>query len=443
MRTPILVICVLVSLATAACRKKGCTDSDADNYDPSAKKDDGSCYFTGPTWYTDVQIGSSTWHQLSDTIYEDVTLTVGENWLLSGGVFIASGVVFTIEPGTTIYAADDATTPFLSVLQGAAIDACGTAAAPIVFTSMKTTPQPGDWAGIILNGLAVINTGLTAEGDGGTGIYGGSNDADFSGSLCYVRVEYAGATLGSTPSNAFSFNGCGDATELNHLQAYRCAGDGVKFRGGQVNLKYALSSGCAGNSFVWTDGWRGNAQFWVCEQSGDAGDFGILGMNQLGNEMASPVSDPIISNVTLIGMDDGDGNNIGIRFSGGTQGDIYNTVLTGFPKRGVQTDGDSTISKMTQSLLTLSYSITDNVYPFKFIASSGNDTVTVLMMNDATFENQIASDGSLVGFLDGFVGTETGSAFDPFVIGGWFTSAPYVGAVDPLADWTLGWTKDL
>mgnify|MGYP000680801201 CR=1 FL=1 len=47
---------------------------------------------------------------------------------------------------------------------------------------------------------------MTAEGEGGTGIYGGNDDEDNSGVLRYIRVEYAGRVLGTDNElNGFSF----------------------------------------------------------------------------------------------------------------------------------------------------------------------------------------------------------------------------------------------
>ncbi|MCX6350414.1 MAG: hypothetical protein NTX03_00960 [Bacteroidetes bacterium] len=40
----ILFFCIL---ALASCAKKGCTDPDSINYDPTAKKDDGNCAYVG------------------------------------------------------------------------------------------------------------------------------------------------------------------------------------------------------------------------------------------------------------------------------------------------------------------------------------------------------------------------------------------------------------
>ena len=83
---------------------------------------------------------------------------------------------------------------------------------------------PGSWGGIIVNGYADINTGETAEGEGGTGTYGGSNDSDNSGVIQYVRVEYAGKILGTDNElNGFSFNGVGSGTIVDtHSSLQRC-----------------------------------------------------------------------------------------------------------------------------------------------------------------------------------------------------------------------------
>ena len=92
--------------------------------------------------------------------------------MISGGVFVASGSTLTIEAGTTVKADSDVI--FLSIMQGGMINACGTASAPITFEPVNANPAPGDWGGIIINGYATINAGSTAEGEGGTGTYGGN-----------------------------------------------------------------------------------------------------------------------------------------------------------------------------------------------------------------------------------------------------------------------------
>ena len=440
----VLIAAGLIAFGTS-CKKKGCTDPEATNFSAEAKKDDGSCVYDPDTWYTEVTYGGSTYRQIEGTITSDQTLDAANDWLLSGGVFVADGVTLTIEAGTNVYAADDGTVPFLSIMQGGKVMAVGTASDPIIFKPVKANPAPGDWGGIIVNGYAPINTGLTAEGEGGTGTYGGSDASDNSGQLSYVRVEYAGKILGTDNElNGFSFNGVGSGTQLDHLQAHLGSDDGFEFFGGTASLKYAVSTGNQDDSFDWTHGWQGNGQFWVVEQSSMGGDRGIEGDNNGDNNSATPMTNPTISNITLIGVDDGDGANQGMKLREGMMANIYNAIVTGFPKRGVQVEHNVTITNLENGDLTMNYSIVDNTNPFVYTSSIGTDTSSFLTntFDNASFNNQSATDGSLVGFLSGYVGTST-SAFDPTSLGTWFEAGTFVGAVESSNDWTAGWTVGL
>jgi hypothetical protein len=84
----------------------------------------------------------------------------------------------TINAGTKIYG-ESSTDGMLVITRGGKIMAQGTAQNPIVFSSDKPVGQRarGDWGGIIINGWAPLNTGAEAEGEGGTGPYGGNNPA--------------------------------------------------------------------------------------------------------------------------------------------------------------------------------------------------------------------------------------------------------------------------
>ena len=440
----LLILAGTISATAVSC-KKGCTDPNAVNYDADAKKDDESCIFDATSnWYTKTTVTGTEYNQVVGTISSDVTMTAADNWLLSGGVFIADGATLTIEPGTIIKTADDGTTPFLSVLQGGKIMAVGSATSPIVFTSVKDNPQAGEWGGIIMNGKAPINAGVTAVGEGGTGTYGGTESNDNSGTLKYVRVEYAGKILGTDNElNGFSFNGVGSGTTLEYLQAYKGSDDGFEFFGGTVSLKYAVSTGNQDDSFDWTHGWTGNGQFWVVEQSTEGGDRGIEGDNLGDDNAAMPFSNPTITNVTLIGADDGDAINQGLKLREGMKGNFYNFVVTGFPKRGCQVEHDITITNMANQELNFKHSIIDNVNPFKFTNSEGNDTTVANMFSMASYNNQTATDGSLVGFLNGYIGTSASGGFNTSSLGSWFTSVSYIGAVEATNNWTASWTKAL
>ena len=262
---------------------------------------------------SDVTLNGISYKKLEGNINDDLILSSSDKWLLSGGVFVEDGFTLFILDGQTIYADTNVTT-FLSVQQGGKVNIQGSQNNPVVFTPLSNNPTYGTWGGIIINGLAKLNTGLTAEGEGGTGIYGGDNDLDNSGTLRYVRVEYAGKILGTDNElNGFSFNGVGSGTIVEYIQSYKGADDGIEFFGGTVNVRYAVSTHGQDDSFDWTHGWRGKGQYWFAQQGPDGGDRGIEADNNGDDNTLSPYSNPTLSNITLLGVDDGDGLNSGMR----------------------------------------------------------------------------------------------------------------------------------
>ena len=144
---------------------------------------------------------------LSGRITKDTTLFAKDVNYLSGIVYVASGATLTIEAGAKVqgkYSGSDVST--LVIARGGKIVARGTADNPVVFTSASPNPQSGDWGGIVICGKAPVNTTfngtaslLQVEGGvdnaNGDGLAGGTETADNSGILSYVRIEYAGYAL--------------------------------------------------------------------------------------------------------------------------------------------------------------------------------------------------------------------------------------------------------
>lgn len=303
---------------------------------------------------TETTIDGVVYNKVEGLLNEDLSLDSNTNWLLSGGVFVEDGASLYIGEGVTVFTDPNLTT-FLSIKQGGKIFAEGTSDNPIVFTPLKNNPTYGDWGGIVVNGKARINVGLTAEGEGGTGIYGGTDDNDNSGVLRYVIVEYAGKILGTDNElNGFSFNGVGDGTVVEYIEAYKGADDGIEFFGGTVNVRYAISKHNQDDAFDWTHGWRGKGQYWVVEQGPDGGDRGIEADNNGDDNTLEPYSNPTLSNLTITGYDDGDGSNTGMRLREGTKGKIYNVVVSGFPKYGIRVSEQVTLDNVTNGELFVS-----------------------------------------------------------------------------------------
>ncbi len=204
---------------------------------------------------------------IKDSVSSNTTWTNNNVYILSGYVYVTSGNTLTIDPGTVIVG-DKNTKGTLIVERGAKIMAVGTKAAPIVFTSNE--PQgdrnAGDWGGLIICGRASTNfTAGEAQVEGGPrSYYGGTNDADNSGQLSYVRIEFGGIPLQpGAETNSLTLCGVGNGTKIDHIQVTYGGDDGIEWFGGTVNAKYLVSFGMLDDDFDTDAQYRGKNQFCV------------------------------------------------------------------------------------------------------------------------------------------------------------------------------------
>lgn len=218
---------------------------------------------------------------LSGSIAANRTLSKDTVYTLRGFVYVNSGATLTIPAGTKIVGDTTALGSALFVLRGARIVANGTATEPVVFTSQRAvgSRSPGDWGGLIIVGNARANrTGnVIVEGSNGSvlgadanGIIytGGTVDNDNSGTLRYVRVEFAGyATLTDAELNAFTFAAVGSGTTVEYVQALAGLDDSFEWFGGTVNGKYLVSYEAGDDHFDGSEGYRGLNQFMIAMQS--------------------------------------------------------------------------------------------------------------------------------------------------------------------------------
>ncbi len=177
---------------------------------------------------------------------------------LTGTATVQNGAVLNILPGTTVKASTGAA---IYVLQGGKIFAEGTASQPIVFTSSKDVGSraPQDWGGIIIVGNAPISetSTLTTEDDVQTP-YGGTNAADNSGTLKYVRVEFGSYEFATNKEwNSYSFYAVGSGTTLQYLQSLMAADDAFEFFGGRANASFLLSVGTSDDDVDLDEGYQG------------------------------------------------------------------------------------------------------------------------------------------------------------------------------------------
>ena len=270
---------------------------------------------------------------LSGEITEDVTLKSGNTYKLSGAYTVKAGATLNIEPGVRLEAVYDDVVDYILVEQGAKINARGTASSPIVMTAEQE--EAGAWGGIHICGRAHTNAeGGQGSSEIGGAAYGGNDDADNSGTLQYVRVEYTGYAFDEEhEANGISFYGVGNGTTVDHCQAYKGSDDGFEFFGGSVNVSNMVVTDCSDDSFDWTEGWNGTATNLIAVQEsqdvlGYDCDCLIEADNNGDNFSATPVANPTLSNLLLIG-NNSEENQRGVRLRCGTYVKMDNAQVTG------------------------------------------------------------------------------------------------------------------
>ena len=192
-------------------------------------------------------------------ITEDLELEVQNTYTLDGVVSIENGATLTIPAGTTITAsaaAGDETSTYIVVQKGAKIDVQGTSSEPVVMTS--DSKSPGDWGGLVIAGDATTTKGTDATAEVGNIIYGGTNDADDSGSIEYLIINYAGAQINpESQYNGLTLYAVGSATTISNVAILNGTDDGVEFFGGTVSASNFYLENNQDDAVDWTEGWNG------------------------------------------------------------------------------------------------------------------------------------------------------------------------------------------
>lgn len=253
------------------------------------------------------------------------TWTANNEYFLTDKVFIPKGIVLVIEPGTKIFGitSDPLNTPTnraddqvgsLVAARGGVLIADGTAAAPIVFSSVAdweaqngvdspfdadalVSPAPtkstaGQWGGVVLLGNAYINhlngTGGTVLGnatiegfvpnadpsdDGDSPALPDSieygfdstnprDDFDSSGVLRYVSIRHGGYEFDAGREiNGLTLGGVGAGTIINHIEVFANQDDGIEFFGGTVSTSHIVLAYNQDDNFDFDSGHTGKHQF--------------------------------------------------------------------------------------------------------------------------------------------------------------------------------------
>ncbi len=327
---------------------------------------------------------------------------------------IAPGTVIKGHPGSL----EEGRLPgALIVTRSGRLEARGTRAQPIVFTSAAPPGEraPGDWGGVVLLGRAPTNvpadfensgnragemfieglprventtygTGVDAEPAADAGALSGAPpdagresiaqpNADPNhdcGTLRFVRIEFAGFAVSDTNElNGLTVGGCGRYTVLDYIQVHLGSDDGIEFFGGTADLKHAVVTGAKDDSLDWDQGWQGRVQFLAIQQHDDSGGANGQGDNGFeGDGYADPertigtASSPSMYNVTLLSSRS---SVRGLRLREGTELVLHNAIIAsapGGPAEGlIELSDAATVDQLTLGRTRVNHSIFSGPWP--------------------------------------------------------------------------------
>jgi hypothetical protein len=278
-----------------------------------------------------------------------LTLTNDTTWRINGRIWVGDGKTLNIEPCTLVVGTPKPNAGSLFVMRGGKLNAIGTPNEPIVFSSEshRFLPQT-PWGGVVLLGRAPIGQGATVqtpaerlfEGLPATeprALYGGADQADDSGTLQYVRIEYGGDIIVSDKEiNGLTLAGVGNGTELDHIMVKRQRDDCFEFFGGTVNAHHLICENTGDDMFDTDELYRGYLQFLFGRLNIPGTSADPNGFEWDGNQAYPASTDhsiPHAANATLCGF----GASVGAQAYGalfrrnidpGTK--LVNTIVTGF-----------------------------------------------------------------------------------------------------------------
>jgi hypothetical protein len=488
---------VASGLTATAYTDTGLNSATTYSYVVRAKNSDGTSANSNPgSGTTDApqqqgpKVANVTGIPLDRTFYADTL------YRLQGYVKVSNGATLTIQPGTKIVGDTLVTGSSLWILRGSKMIAEGTADRPIVFTSERSVGNrtPGDWGGLIFVGNGLINrTASPIFTEGPTGAAedysGGTDFNDSSGSLKYVRVEFAGYDVsngGGQELNSISNYAVGRGTTLDYIDLVAGLDDGIESFGGAGDYRHVVSWNTGDDHFDWTEGFQGRAQYLIAIQtavlqprpgtgtvSSDPRGFEGDGceIDKAGCTFANtPYSMPVWANFTVIGPGPGvfsttDGNGAVIRR--GAAANMVNGIIARWPGVGISIRDQESMNLVTaDSTFIRNVVLAENGSNFepagKNFGSIVGDSASVWNVTQSAladlFQGPLPSGGTVptdatlgillksgaaaaAGGLADFTGTPLLGRVQNY-FGGTMPATSYIGAADPSAStqWWQGWT---
>lgn len=419
---------------------------------------------------------------LAGDITTKVTLVASKKYLLQGKVYVQSGGEIVIPAGTIIIGEKNSDGT-LVINRGGKIDAQGTAANPIVFTSQGPTGfrNRGDWGGIVILGRGYTNgsansviEGLTASAGSDNGLYGPGSAApvenESSGIMRYVRIEFAGIDLSlDNELNSLTMGSVGSGTQIDHIMISYANDDAYEWFGGSNNSKYLVAYATLDDDFDTDRGWNGKVQYGLVVRDPVQADVSGSRAFESSSNNAAPTSHggiarhsaPIFSNITVLGPRlfrltvDGF-YQAAIEINSSSNIKIYNSILTGFPT-GVRWNASGEMSTLKNNVFASNTALTavsgSSIIPAQFTGEDGNVSEADVqnIFGDFAAKNASADASNNIYALSGLGRSPFQKAGSPYLTGAFnlnstdtfFENVAYRGAFGTASgadwNWSAGW----
>ena len=434
---------------------------------------------------------------VTTSITTNTRWTAGNTYYLKGQIYVKNNATLTIDPGVVVRGDATVAGAALIITKGSKLIAEGTATSPIVFTSDKAVGArvKGDWGGIILLGKGAFNInsgvsnieGILASADTQ---YGGGltpDNADNSGSLKYVRIEFAGYNYGTNQEiNGLTLGAVGSGTTIDYVQVSHCNDDSFEWFGGAVNCKHLVAFRGLDDDFDVDNGYSGKVQFCLAVRDPNIADApavstseGFESDNNSAGDNSTPFTSTVFSNCTMIGpsyrttLPNGGTMPTGAykraaRLRKNTKMSIYNSIFMDYPE-GLHIDSSGSalngaaelnalnnelqfknniLAGITTPTKIVQVSTTNNNASFNitnwFNASNNTGLATPITNSGILTLPYNTANGSVYTGLDYRPSATsialTGASFNDFQL---IVDVPYRGAFAPapVAMWTDNWTN--
>lgn len=343
---------------------------------------------------------------IEGNVNSSVTLYADTVYTLKGKVYVKSGAVLTIQPGTIIKG-QKSSQGALIINRGARLVAEGTAAQPIVFTSEAPVGfrNRGDWGGVVILGRGKQNKttsspkDVTIEGISGSagsenGVYGAGtqteDDANNAASMKFCRIEFAGIPLSDNNElNSLTLGGVGSGSTFENIMISYANDDAIECFGGSANFKYVVTIGTNDDDLDTDQGYTGAMQYGLVIRDKSVAD-GISGSRVFecssNSSGTDPDSKPLFANFTVFGPIMYANNTLSsqvstnyraaIEINSSSNVEVHNSIILGFA------DGLNLSSAGSTSL------VANTIFG---VDDAGFATNTTGLVNNATLESLYGS----------------------------------------------------